>query len=83
MLELTGVVSGWIAWLLSLVSLGPVLYVVLLLVLLLSRSSGARFSDRLTFVGVIVVMHLSWGAGFLRGVAVGARDAVDRSRIES
>lgn len=82
-LELTGVVSGWLAWLLSLVYLGPVLYMVLLLVLLLSRSSGARFSDRLTFVGVIVVMHLSWGAGFLRGVAVGARDAVDRSRIES
>lgn len=82
-LELTGVVTGWLAWLLSPVYLGPVLYLALLLVLLMLPSSGDRLRDRLTFIGVIVVMHLSWGAGFLRGVAVGARDAVDRSRIES
>lgn len=82
-LEVSGVVSGWLAWLLSPVYLGPVLYLALLLALLVSRSSGERFADRLTFIGVIVVMHLSWGAGFLRGVVLGARDAVDRSRIES
>lgn len=82
-LELTGVVTGWVGWVLSLIYLGPALYGVLLLVLLMLRSSGERLVDRLTFVGVIVVMHLNWGAGFLRGVAVGARDAVDRSRIES
>jgi glycosyltransferase involved in cell wall biosynthesis len=82
-LELTGLVAGWPAWLLSPVYLGPLLYLALLLVVLLLRSSGERLSDRVTFIGVLVVMHLSWGAGFLRGVAVGARDAVDRSRIES
>ena len=82
-LELTGVVSGVAAWLLSVVYLGPVLYAVLLLLLLVSRSSGERFSDRATFVAVIAVMHFSWGAGFIRGLVVGARDAVDTSRIES
>lgn len=82
-LELTGVVSGLAAWLLSVVYLGPVLYGVLLLMLLVVRSSGERLADRATFVGVIVVMHFSWGAGFMRGLVVGARDAVDRSRIES
>lgn len=81
--ELTGVVTGLAAWLLSVVYLGPVLYGVLLLMLLVVRSSGERFADRATFVGVIVVMHFSWGAGFMRGLVVGARDAVDRSRIES
>lgn len=82
-LELTGVVTGLAAWLLSLVYLGPLLYLVLLALLLIARSSGTTIVDRATFVGVIVVMHYSWGAGFLRGLAVGARDAVDRSRIES
>lgn len=82
-LELTGVVRGFAAWLLSIVYLGPVLYAALLLTLLFVRSSGERFADRATFVGVIAVMHVSWGAGFLRGVLLGARDAVDRSRIES
>ena len=82
-LELTGVVTGLAAWLLSIVYLGPVLYIVLLGLLLVSRSSGATLADRATFVGVIVVMHFAWGAGFVRGLLLGARDAVDRSRIES
>ncbi|MDO9590502.1 MAG: glycosyltransferase, partial [Microcella sp.] len=82
-LEVTGVVTGLAAWLLSVVYLGPVLYAALLIALLFVRSSGERFADRATFAGVIVVMHFSWGAGFLRGVALGARDAVDTSRIES
>ena len=82
-LELTGLVTGLAAWLLSIVYLGPLLYLVLLGLLLAARSSGPTFADRATFVGVIVVMHISWGAGFLRGLVVGARDAVDRSRIES
>jgi hypothetical protein len=82
-LELTGVVSGLAAWLLSVVYLGPVLYLTLLISLLLVRSSGERFVDRVTFARVIAVMHFSWGAGFLRGLLVGARGADDKSRIES
>lgn len=82
-LQLTGVLSGWLSLALSVVYLGPALYVLLLLALLLVPSSGARFADRITYAAVIAVMHVSWGAGFLRGVAVGARDAIDTSRIES
>lgn len=82
-LEVTGVITGLAAWLLSVVYLGPVLYAALLAALLFVRSSGERFADRVTFAAVIAVMHYSWGAGFVRGVALGARDAVDRSRIES
>jgi len=82
-LELTGLVTGLAAWLLSVVYLGPVLYSALLVSLLFVRSSGERFADRATFARVIAVMHFSWGAGFLRGVVVGARDAVDTSRTES
>jgi len=82
-LELTGVVRGPAAVVLSLVYLAPVLYSVLLLSLLVLVSSGARLRDRATFALVIAVMHFSWGAGFVRGVLFGARDAIDRSRIES
>ena len=82
-LELTRIVTGPLALVLSLVYLAPVLYAALLLALLLLRSSGERLRDRATFAMVIAVMHYSWGAGFLRGVLLGARDAVDRSRIES
>jgi len=32
---------------------------------------------------VIATMHLSWGAGFVRGFLLGARGAVDTSRTES
>ncbi len=82
-LQLTGVVSDWPSLLLGVVHLGPGLYAMLLLVLLVAPSSGPRFADRATFAAVIAVMHLSWGSGFLRGLLVGARDAIDRSRIES
>lgn len=82
-LELTGLVTGMSAWLLSVVYLGPVLYAALLIALLFAPSSGERLADRATFARVIAVMHFSWGAGFLRGLLLGARDAVDRSRIES
>jgi hypothetical protein len=80
---LTGVVTGPAAWLLSVVYLGPVIYIALLTSMLLVRSSGQRFADRATFAAVIAVMHFSWGAGFVWGAALGARDAVDTSRIES
>ncbi|MFN4002254.1 glycosyltransferase family 2 protein [Microcella sp.] len=82
-LQLTGIVAGLPSLLLSVVHLGPALYLLVLLALLVVPSSGQRFADRLTFAGVIAVMHLSWGTGFVRGFVLGARDAVDTSRIES
>lgn len=82
-LQLASVVSGPASWVLSIVHLGPLLYIALLGALLAAPSSGERLADRLTFAGVIAVMHVAWGTGFLQGLVLGARDAVDRSRIES
>lgn len=82
-LQLAGALSGPLSAILGVVHLAPVLYLALLLALLVVPSSGRTLADRATFALVIATMHVSWGAGFLRGVVVGARDAVDRSRIES
>lgn len=38
--------------------------------------------ERLWRLAVIPSMHLAWGAGFLVGLARGARDTVDTSRLE-
>jgi hypothetical protein len=77
----TGLVSGWPAWVLSLVYLGPVLYLALLAFAAV-RSSGGLV-DRLRVALAIAIMHVCWGSGFLVGVSRGARDAVDTSRTES
>jgi len=77
----TGVVSGWPAWVLAIVYLGPLLYLALLAVAAL-RSTGGLV-DRLRVAFAIAIMHVSWGSGFLVGVTRGARDAVDTSRTES
>lgn len=77
----TGVVHGWLAWVLSLVYLGPIAYLGLLAVAAL-RSTGS-LADRARFMYAIFVMHVSWGTGFLVGVTRGGRDAVDTSRTES
>lgn len=77
----TGLVSGWPAWLLALVYLGPLLYLALLAFAAI-RSPGGLLG-RLRVAYAIAVMHVSWGSGFLVGVSRGARDAVDTSRTES
>lgn len=82
-LQVAGVLSGPASIVLGLVHLAPAAYLLLLLGLLVVPSSGRALADRATFALVIATMHVSWGAGFLRGVALGARDAVDRSRTES
>lgn len=46
------------------------------------RIEGQRgIRDRLRTAAVLVTMHLSWGAGFLRGISGGAPGTLDRSRI--
>ncbi|MBL3686719.1 glycosyltransferase family 2 protein [Leucobacter zeae] len=37
--------------------------------------------DRLLTAAALVTMHLSWGAGFLRGIVFGGGRVVDRSRV--
>lgn len=77
-LHLTGVLHGWLGWLLALAHLGPVSYLVLVLGLVVTTPGGVR--RRLAFAGAIVTMHLSWGTGFLVGLVRGAGDNRDTSR---
>jgi hypothetical protein len=42
---------------------------------------GKGWRDKLWTAAVLPTMHLSWGAGFLAGVAAGAHDTVDTSRL--
>jgi glycosyltransferase involved in cell wall biosynthesis len=80
-LHATGVLSGWLGWVTALVYLGPLAYLGLLIVAAIS--STGSLADRLRFAGVLAIMHLSWGAGFIVGLLRGAGDAVDTSRTES
>jgi glycosyltransferase involved in cell wall biosynthesis len=80
-LHLSGVLNGVAGWITALVYLGPLAYIALL-VLAAITTSGSLL-DRLRFVAVLVIMHLSWGAGFIVGLVRGARDSVDTSRTES
>lgn len=80
-LHLTGLFSGWLAWITALAYVGPVAYLGLLIVAAVSSTGSLR--DRIRFAGVLAIMHLSWGAGFIVGLVRGARNAVDTSRTES
>jgi glycosyltransferase involved in cell wall biosynthesis len=79
--HIAGVLPVWLGWIIALVYAGPVAYLVLLIVAAVASPGG--LADRARFALVLPTMHLSWGAGFLVGVARGARDAVDTSRTES
>lgn len=81
-LHLAGVLSGWPMLVVVLaVYLGPLAYLVLLLIAALTTPGS--LADRLRLMAVLATMHLSWGSGFLIGALRGARDVVDRSRTES
>nr|NLI49076.1 glycosyltransferase family 2 protein [Propionibacterium sp.] len=58
----------------------PVAYAVGL-ALVVRRMGGATPADRARDAAVLATLHTSWGLGFLRGLAVGARGTVDRSRV--
>ena len=80
-LLVSGVLPTVLAWIVSLVFLGPILYLGLLVVA--AVTTPGSLADRLRLMAVLATMHLSWGAGFLVGLLRGARDNVDRSRTES
>ncbi len=79
-LQVTGVLTGAAALVASIVYL-PIAAYVLLVVAIAAGRSGAGLRDRLWTLAVIPSMHLPWGIGFLRGLARGARDTVDTSRL--
>jgi succinoglycan biosynthesis protein ExoA len=80
-LHATGVLHGIAGWIVALVYLGPLLYVLLLIVA--AVTGAGSLADRIRFMAVIAIMHFSWGSGFLRGFIGGAGDSVDTSRTES
>mgnify|MGYP001030253018 FL=1 len=80
-LQATHVLHGWGAAVASLVYVPLALYVVLVVVGAAGRGGGRGWRDKLWTMAVLPTMHLSWGAGFLRGVLTGAHDTVDTSRL--
>ncbi|MET0989159.1 MAG: glycosyltransferase family 2 protein, partial [Glaciihabitans sp.] len=82
-LQLTGVLRGIPAVIASVVYLGLLAYVLLLVAVSFVIERGPRLRDRLIFLIVLPTMHLSWGAGFIRGIIRGGRDTIDTSRSVS
>ena len=80
-LQLTGVLSGWWSVAASVVHLPVLAYVALIAVWSIGPGGGRGWRDKLWTAGVLPTMHLTWGTGFLAGVARGAHDTVDTSRL--
>lgn len=80
-LQLTGVLHGWWAVAASVVYLPVVAYAILIVAVAAGPDGGPGWRDRLWTAAVLPTMHLSWGWGFLLGVAGGAHDTVDTSRL--
>ncbi len=82
-LQATGVISGWGSVLASLVYVPLVAYALLIVAVALGKGGGTGWRDKLWTIAVLPSMHVSWGTGFLIGVARGAHDTVDTSRLGS
>jgi succinoglycan biosynthesis protein ExoA len=81
-LQITGVLHGKLSLLFSVVHVGLLAYVLLLLYLGLVYDRGHSWKDRWLFILVLPTMHLSWGAGFIRGILRGGRNTMDTSRTD-
>lgn len=66
------------AWLAVVPAAAPTAYLGLLVAV--GVRSGGSVRDRVSFAVVLAAIHYAWGAGFLQGVVLGGRDAVDTSR---
>lgn len=80
-LQLTGVVQGALSVVLSLIYLPVALYLLVLLGFA-AAPGGGSLRQRLWSLLVIPTMHVSWGAGFVRGLFHGADDTIDTSRLD-
>lgn len=82
-LQLTDVIHwGKLSMLAIAVHTGLLAYILLLIYLGLIYENGKSWRDRWLFILVLPSMHLSWGAGFLRGLFVGGRNTMDTSRTD-
>lgn len=78
-LLVTGVLPWASAWP---VLLAPAALYLLGILFAVARIPDQRgITDRLLTGATLITMHLSWGAGFLRGITFGGGRVVDRSRI--
>jgi succinoglycan biosynthesis protein ExoA len=83
-LQITGAIHwGKLSLLAFIVHTGLVAYILLLIYLGLIYENGKSWRDRWLFILVLPSMHLSWGAGFIRGLLRGGRDTMDTSRTDS
>jgi succinoglycan biosynthesis protein ExoA len=82
-LQLTGAIHwGKLSLLAFIVHTGLVAYILLLIYLGLIYENGKSWRDRWLFILVLPTMHLSWGAGFIKGLFRGGRDTFDTSRTD-
>ncbi|MCR2812037.1 MULTISPECIES: glycosyltransferase family 2 protein [Microbacterium] len=80
-LQLTGVVTGWVSLVASVLYLPLAAYAALVIAVAAGPGGGTGWRDKLWTLAVLPTMHLAWGAGFIRGVLRGAKDTVDTSRL--
>ncbi|WP_291795252.1 glycosyltransferase family 2 protein [Brevibacterium sp.] len=81
-LQLTGTTRRWPRWLrrfTAAVHIPSTAYVAGI-VATAWRAKDAGLRERVWFAAVLPTMHLTWGAGFLRGLVTGAASNRDRSR---
>lgn len=65
----------------SVVYLPIAAYALLIISVAIGRGGGSGWRDKLWTLAVLPTMHLAWGWGFLLGVARGAHDTIDTSRV--
>lgn len=81
LLQLSGVVSGTLSALLSLIYLAPLSYLGLNILVSFRMPGRLSFADRLLNSAVFATVHYAWGLGFVRGFFFGSRNTRDRSRL--
>ncbi len=80
-LQATGVITGVWSLIASIVYVPLAAYAVLIVAVAIGPGGGPGLRDKAWSAVVIPTMHVSWGLGFLAGVAAGAHDTVDTSRL--
>ncbi|WP_125131731.1 glycosyltransferase family 2 protein [Microbacterium sp. 10M-3C3] len=81
-LQATRAVTGVVSAALSVVYVPVAAYAVLVGAVAAGRGGGSGWRDKLWTLAVLPTMHLAWGTGFLGGLASGAHDTVDTSRLD-
>jgi glycosyltransferase involved in cell wall biosynthesis len=79
-LRLAGALRGVLACVLSVVFLPIALYVLVVAAYSIARGDASP-QEKLWSLAVVPTMHNAWGIGFIVGIARGARDTIDTSRV--